>query len=317
MSNAPTPIVTGSPAAVNAVELRDVRKSFGDVEAVAGIDLTIRPGEVVALLGPNGAGKTTTVDMLLGLSEPTSGRVGVFGMTPRRAIDRGLVSAVMQTGGLLPQITVRETVELTASLFAHHDDVDRVMARAGITDFADRTVRKCSGGQRQRLRFAMALVSDPALLILDEPTTGMDVEGRHNFWEAIHADAGAGRTVVFATHYLEEADVYADRIVLVRRGRVVADGTTAEIRASVSGRTLRATLTASAGEVRAALTGARVHDLEILGSSLTLASDDIDAVASVLLGGHLAKDLEITSRGLEDAFVALTGDGRQSAGAVA
>ena len=297
---------------VDAVQLTDLHKSFGDVTAVDGIDLVIRPGEVVALLGPNGAGKTTTIDMILGLSRPTSGEVRVFGMSPRQAVNRGLIAAVMQTAGLLPDITVRETVELTASLFSHKIDTEEAMRRAGVTDFATRIVKKCSGGQQQRLRFAMALVSDPALLILDEPTTGMDVEGRRSFWEAIHADAERGRTIVFATHYLEEADAFADRIILMRHGRIIADGTAAEIRTSVSGRTLRATLTCEPEQLRGALADlqarGRIHDVEILGSTLTLSSTDTDAVAALLLGDHLAKDLEITSRGLEDAFVALTSD---------
>ena len=290
----------------DAVRLTALHKSFGDVTAVDGIDLTIRPGEVVALLGPNGAGKTTTIDMILGLSRPTGGEVSTFGMSPRPA-------AVMRPGGLLPDITVRETVELTGSLFSHRIDTEEAMRRAGITDFASRIVKKCSGGQQQRLRFAMALVSDPALLILDEPTTGMDVEGRRSFWEAIHADTAHGRTIIFATHYLEEADAFADRIILMRHGRIIADGTAAEIRTSVSGRSLRATLTCTAEQLRSALNDlqarGRVHDIEVLGSALTLNSTDTDAVAALLLSDHLAKDLEITSRGLEDAFVALTSDG--------
>ena len=308
---------------VDAVQLTDLHKSFGDVTAVDGIDLVIRPGEVVALLGPNGAGKTTTIDRILGRSDPTSGEVSTFGMSPRQAVDRGLVAAVMQTAGLLPDITVRETVQLTASLFSHRIDAEEAMRRAGVTDFASRIVKKCSGGQQQRLRFAMALVSDPALLILDEPTTGMDVEGRRSFWEAIHADAERGRTIVFATHYLEEADTFADRIVLMRHGRIIADGTAAEIRASVSGRSLRATLTCAPERLRSALTDpqirGQVHDVEILGSSLTLSSTDTDAVAALLLSEHLAQDLEITSRGLEDAFMALTSDSAStpSAGASA
>ena len=277
---------------VDAVRLTDLHKSFGDVTAVDGIDLTIRPGEVVALLGPNGAGKTTTIDMILGLSRPTNGDARVFGMSPRQAVDRGLVAAVMQTAGLLPDITVRETVQLTASLFSHRIDAEEAMRRAGVTDFASRIVKKCSGGQQQRLRFAMALVSDPALLI--------------------HADAERGRTIVFATHYLEEADAFADRIVPMRHGHIIADGTAAEIRASVSGRSLRATLTCTPEQLHSALTDlqarGRIHDVEILGSTLTLSSTDTDAVAALLLGEHLAKDLEITSRGLEDAFVALTSD---------
>ena len=298
---------------LDAVRLTDLHKSFGDVTAVDGVDLTISPGEVVALLGPNGAGKTTTIDMILGLSRPTNGDARVFGMSPRQAVDRGMVAAVMQTAGLLPDITVRETVQLTASLFSHRIDAEEAMRRAGVTDFASRIVKKCSGGQQQRLRFAMALVSDPALLILDEPTTGMDVEGRRSFWEAIHADAERGRTIVFATHYLEEADAFADRIILMRHGRIIADGTAAQIRTSVSGRTLRATLTCEPERLRGALadlqTREQVRDIEILGNTLTLSSTDTDTVAELLLSDHLAKDLEITSRGLEDAFVALTGDG--------
>ena len=297
---------------MDALRLTNLHKSFGEVTAVDGVDLTIRPGEVVALLGPNGAGKTTTIDMILGLSRPTSGDARVFGMSPRQAVDRGLVAAVMQTAGLLPDITVRETVQLTASLFSRRTDAEEAMRRAGVTDFASRIVKKCSGGQQQRLRFAMALVSDPALLILDEPTTGMDVEGRRSFWEAIHADAEHGRTIIFATHYLEEADAFADRIILMRHGRIIADDTAAEIRASVSGRSVRATLTCAPEQLHDALADLRaqgtVSDVEILGSALTLSSTDTDAVAALLLGEHLAKDLEITSRGLEEAFVALTSD---------
>ena len=296
-----------------ALAMRGLVKIFGNLVAVANLNLDIPKGSFYGFVGPNGAGKTTTIDMILGLSRPTNGDARVFGMSPRQAVDRGLVAAVMQTAGLLPDITVRETVQLTASLFSHRIDAEEAMHRAGVTDFASRIVKKCSGGQQQRLRFAMALVSDPALLILDEPTTRMDVERRRSFWEAIHADAERGRTIVFATHYLEEADAFADRIVLMRHGRIIADGTAAEIRASVSGRSLRATLTCTPEQLHSALTylqtRGRIHDIEILGNTLTLSSTDTDAVAALLLGDHLAKDLEITSRGLEDAFVALTSDG--------
>src|SRR5919199_2804183 len=226
-----------------AVELDQAVKRFGPVTAVDGISLRIRPGEVVALLGPNGAGKTTTIDMLLGLSTPTEGTVRVYGRAPRDAVALGQVSAVLQTGGLLKDYTVEETVRLTAVLFGKPAGaVDEALQRAGIADIGKRLVGKCSGGQQQRLRFAMALLPDPELLILDEPTTGMDVGGRHDFWQAIRRDAQGGRTVIFATHYLEEADAYADRVVFVRRGRIVADGTAAEVKALASGRTVRATL---------------------------------------------------------------------------
>src|SRR5215469_11242230 len=225
-----------------AIDLRGVHKHFGKVRAVKGISLTIAPGEIVALLGPNGAGKTTTIDMILGLSQPTDGQVSVYGLHPRQAIERGLVSAVQQSGGLLKDLTVAETARYTASLFPTSTPVEEALRRAGISEIADRRVGKCSGGEQQRLRFAMALLPNPELLMLDEPTTGMDVEGRREFWAAIRKDAELGRTVLFATHYLEEADAYADRIVLLRHGKVVADGTSAEIRAMAAGRTVRATL---------------------------------------------------------------------------
>ncbi|CCH76700.1 putative ABC transporter ATP-binding protein [Nostocoides japonicum T1-X7] len=289
-----------------ALELTGVTKTFGRVEAVRGIDLTIRQGEIVAFLGPNGAGKTTTIDMVLGLSEPTSGTARVFGLEPHHAIRRGLVSAVMQTGGLVKDLTVRETVELTASLFPTARAVPEVIRTAGIEEIADRMVGKCSGGEQQRLRFAMALVSDPELLILDEPTTGMDVNTRRAFWASIRADAEQGRTVIFATHYLEEADAYADRIVLVRRGQIVADGSAAEVRALGAGRTVRVTWPNA--EVEQLRTVDGVEGIDVRGEQVLVHAKDSDAVARYLLTRTPAYDLEIEARGLEDAFVALTSD---------
>ncbi len=181
-----------------------------------------------------------------------------------------------------------------------------MIADAGITEIADRKVAKCSGGEQQRLRFAMALLSDPALLLLDEPTTGMDVEGRRAFWSAIRRDAEQGRTVLFATHYLEEADQYADRIVLISHGRIVADGTGSQIKALASGRTIRATLTDPDTDALAGIGG--VTGVEVRGDSVILHTKDSDAAARYLLTETTARDLEITSHGLEDAFISLTGD---------
>jgi ABC-2 type transport system ATP-binding protein len=296
--------------AVPAIELRGLTKSFGSVRAVRGIDLTVRPGEIIAFLGPNGAGKTTTIDMMLGLSQPDDGTVEVYGMEPSDAVRHGLISAVMQTGGLLRDLTVEETLRLTASLFSNTRPVAEVLGRAGISDIGDRRVGKCSGGQQQRLRFAMALLPDPELLVLDEPTTGMDVTGRRDFWAAIREDAEQGRTVLFATHYLEEADAYADRIVLVSHGQVVADGTAAQVKALVSGRTVRATLAEADVTTLQGLPG--VETVEVRGDSVLIATTDSDAVARHLLTTTGAHDLEITSRGLEDAFISLTTEGDQS-----
>ena len=295
-----------STTAPPAIALRAVTKSFGEVHAVRGVDLQVGQGEVVAYLGPNGAGKTTTIDMILGLTQPSSGSVSVFGMAPREAIDRGLVSAVLQTGGLLPDLTVRETIRYTAALFPAPLAVEAVLERAGIAELADRKVGKCSGGEQQRVRFAMALVSDPELIILDEPTAGMDVAGRRTFWENIRADAGRGRTVVFATHYLDEADAYADRVVLLRKGEIVADGTAAEVRALGTGRTVRATWP---GVDESTLAGIpHAQSVEVRGEQILVHTGDSDAVARHLLNHTPARDLEILARGLEDAFVALTGD---------
>jgi len=295
------------PGIAAAIELRGVHKHFGPVEAVRGIDLTVKRGEVVAFLGPNGAGKTSTIDMVLGLSAPSAGSVAVYGLEPRDAVRKGLVSAVMQTGGLLKDMTVAETVAYTALLFSSTRPPGEVMERAGITGIASRLVGKCSGGEQQRLRFAMALLPDPDLLLLDEPTQGMDVEGRRSFWAAIRQDAELGRTIVFATHYLEEADAYADRVVLVRRGEIVADGTASEVKAMASGRTVRATLPGADEAALGAIPG--VDRVEVRGSSVVVHCSDSDAVARHLLTSTPARDLEIAALGLEEAFVALTGEG--------
>jgi ABC-2 type transport system ATP-binding protein len=300
----------------HAVALNHLTKNFGELRAVDDIDLSIRPGEVVAFLGPNGAGKTTTIDMLLGLSRPSDGSVEIFGMPPRRAVGRGLVSSVMQTGGLLDDLTVAETVEYTAAIFDSALDVDLVLDRAGIADIADSMVKKCSGGQKQRLRFAMALLPDPALIVLDEPTTSMDVTGRRDFWHEMRADALHGKTILFATHYLEEADEFADRVVLVASGRIVADGSAHEIRAMAAAKTVSATLpridVASPAEADVEnrlldhLGGlAGVESVEVQGKRLKVRTTDSDTAAKTLFD-NACTDLEISSHSLEDAFISLT-----------
>ncbi|MCD0447260.1 ABC transporter ATP-binding protein [Glycomyces sp. A-F 0318] len=290
-----------------AVALRGLRKHYGAVAAVDGIDLEIRPGEVVALLGPNGAGKSTAIDMILGLTTPDAGRVRVFGRTPADAAREGVIGAMLQNGTLLDDLTVLETVRLVASLHKRPIPVERALRRAGAEDLAGRRAGRLSGGQSQRVRFAVALVSDPDLLVLDEPTAAMDPATRRDFWKAMYEDTTTGRTVLFATHYLEEAEEYADRVVLVTGGRVAADGSVAEIRALAGGRVIRAALP-DAGEAALrslpAVTGCEFRD-----GRAEIASADSDATLRALLHRFpAARDIEITAAGLESAFLALTAE---------
>ncbi len=287
-----------------AVRLSGVTRRYGAVQAVAGVDLTIRPGEVVAILGPNGAGKSTTIEMLLGLVRPDQGSVEVYGQSPEDAIASGRVGAMLQSGGLIEDAKVGELVGLVAGLHPEPMPVGDALERAGIGDLSDRVFKALSGGQKQRVRFAMAIVAQPELIVLDEPTTGMDVETRRAFWQAMHAETARGRTVLFATHYLDEADSYADRVVLMRHGRVVADGTASEIKAGVSGRTVRATVPdADLGRL-AALDGVRT--VETRGDVVLLQCTDSDAVLRHLLNHTVAHDIEVWSPDLEDAVLAIS-----------
>src|SRR3954447_5415073 len=289
-------------------------KSFGSVRAVRDVSIAVAPGETVALLGPNGAGKSTTIDMLLGLAAPDAGSVSVFGVSPERAIDAGAIGAMLQTGQLLRDLSARELVSMMASLYPKPLAVDDVLALTGIEEIADRRTQKLSGGETQRVRFALALVSDPQLLVLDEPTVAMDVESRHAFWTAMRDFAARGKTVIFATHYLEEADSYADRAVLMARGRVVADGPTTEIKAMVGTRTIRATLPDVPLAELEALPG--VKQAERRGEAVTLRCGDADEAIRALLGAFpTARDLEISGAGLEEAFLQLTGDVDEEAAA--
>lgn len=302
-------------AASAVIELIDVRRHFGSgdrrVDAVDGVSLRVERGEVVALLGPNGAGKTTTLDMLLGLTEPSSGTVAVLGEHPGAAAKSGAIAAVLQTGGLLGDLTVLETVQLIASLHgrAALDRVPDVMQRADLVPLAKRRVSKCSGGEQQRVKFALAMVPDPDILVLDEPTAGMDVTARRHFWDVMRADADAGRTIVFATHYLEEAEQFARRTVVMHRGTVVADAPTARLRASLGERTVAATLPAGDRDSivarLAAIAG--VIGVRLDADRLSLQAADSDAAARALLDAG-AHDLEIAAPTLETAFTALTED---------
>ena len=290
-----------------AVSLSGLRKHYGEVRAVDGVDLVIAPGEVVALLGPNGAGKSTTVDMLLGLSDPDSGEAQIFGQTPHDAVSGGVVGAMLQEGSLLDDATVGETVGMIASLHRKPMPVAEALRRAGVADLSNRRCTKLSGGQKQRVRFAVALVCDPHLLVLDEPTSAMDVGTRREFWQSMKEFTDAGKTVLFATHYLDEAEEFADRVVLMRAGRIIADGSVAEVRSVVSGRTLTAQVPGATVPAMASLPGVRGADVR--GERVVLDCADSDATIRALITTYpQAYDIEIRALGLEEAFLALTGD---------
>src|SRR5215467_7427800 len=257
-------------AQAGGIALSRLSKSYGQVRAVRSIGLAIAAGETVALLGPNGAGKTTTIDMMLGLTRPDAGTVSVFGRTPEAAVRAGWVGGMLQTGSLLEHLKVRELVSLMASYYPHPLDV------------AD-------------------------LLVLDEPTAGIDVAGRHEFWQAMRAVAGRGKTVLFATHYLEEADAYADRIVLIARGRVIADGPATEIKARAGARMIRATLPGGDPAVLGALPGVVSADRH--GDAVLLSCSDADTALRALLGSFpAARDIEVRGGSLKEAFLELTAD---------
>jgi ABC-2 type transport system ATP-binding protein len=271
------------------------------------VDIAIAPGETVALLGPNGAGKSTTVDMMLGLLRPDSGSVSLFGMTPDQAVKAGAVGAMLQVGAVLKDLSVRELITMMASLYPKPLSVDEVITLAGIGDLIGRKSTRLSGGQTQRLRLAVALVSNPDLLVLDEPTAAMDVESRREFWATMRQFAASGKTVLFATHYLEEADTYADRVVVMARGRVVADGPATEIKAAVGTRTIRLTLPAADAAALAGLPG--VVDVGVRGEAVLLTCADSDAALRALLPAYPdARDIEVSGAGLEEAFVRLTSE---------
>ncbi|WP_392899114.1 ABC transporter ATP-binding protein [Streptomyces sp. LN699] len=296
-----------TPAAGPVVSFEDVTKSYGAVRAVDGLSLVLHPGETVALLGPNGAGKSSTLDLLLGLRPADSGTVRLFGTTPREAIAAGRVGAMLQSGGLMEDVTVREVVALGCALHPRPLPVDEVLARAGVDSIADRLVNKLSGGQEQRVRFALATAGHNDLIVLDEPTTGMDVTSRQAFWATMREQAAQGRTVLFATHYLEEADAIADRVLVLNKGRLLADGTAAEIKAKAGARKIAFDLTDGPVDETALRALPHLTAYERHGDTVRLQSRDADAtVHAVYALGLYPRNLEVAGLGLEQAFLALT-----------
>jgi ABC-2 type transport system ATP-binding protein len=286
-------------------ELRQAAKRYGKVTALAGADFAVRPGEVVALLGPNGAGKTTAVQLLLGLIRPTGGEARLFGLDPRSREARVRTGAMLQISKVPETLKVREHVDSIASYYPRPLPRREVLAAAGLEGLEERLFGKLSGGQRQRVLFALALCGDPDLLFLDEPTVGLDVESRRVFWRIIAEKAAQGRSVLLTTHYLEEADALADRVVLIDRGRIVAEGTPAEIKARAAGRKIRCRTALAAAEI-AGLPG--VHGVARDGELVELLAAEAEPVIRELLRRDPALSaLEVRGADLEEAFLALTG----------
>jgi ABC-type multidrug transport system, ATPase component len=289
-----------------ALVVEGIHKHFGKVKAVNGISFNVNRGEIVALLGPNGAGKTTTLDMALDLSRPTSGSISVFGGSPREAIDNGRLSALLQSGGLLREYTVRETICMVAGMVSVKRPIEEIMERTDLTNIAKRQIGKCSGGEQQRVRFALALLSDPDFLILDEPTAGMDVNARRRFWEAMRAEADNGKTIIFATHYLAEAEAFAPRTIIMNQGKIVADGNTNQIRHNFG--TQRINLTFDAIDQLTAASAHMAHRATVsrTGETLTISGPDTVALVREVMTLPGIASISVTDQSLEEAFEHLT-----------
>ncbi len=289
------------------VSFDNVSKHYGNLKAVDALSLDLRPGETVALLGPNGAGKSTSLDMLLSLRKPTSGRIRMFGTDPYHAVKNGRVGAMLQSGGLMPEVTVRELVTLIAGFHPRPVPPETTMKRAGVFDIADQRVDRLSGGQTQRVRFALAIAGECELIVLDEPTTAMDVETRQLFWANMKAEVAEGRTLLFATHYLEEADQAADRILVINRGRLLADGTPEQIKQRAGAK--RMSFRLDNLDEPALLSLPALVSLEIRNDLVQIQTSDSDATLYALLdAGYRPRELEVGSLGLEQAFLAITAE---------
>ena len=311
-------MIQGSTGASGApvVSFENVRKHYGQIKAVDGLTMDLRPGETVAFLGPNGAGKSTSLDMLLNLRKPTSGTIRMFGSDPYHAIKSGRVGAMLQSGGLMPEVTVRELVGLVTGFHPRPLPVDQTLRRAGIASFADQRVDKLSGGQTQRVRFALAIVGESDLIVLDEPTTAMDVETRQAFWANMKAEVAEGRTLLFATHYLEEADQAADRIIVINKGRLLADGTPSQIKARAGAKRISFRLDRMDEPFILGLPA--LVNVEIRHDLVQIQSSDSDRTLYALLdAGYRPREIEVSGLGLEQAFLAITaedGDGTAAGG---
>jgi ABC-2 type transport system ATP-binding protein len=291
-----------SNAAVASLE--HVSKNYGSVRALSSIDFRVRAGEVVALLGPNGAGKTTAVKLLLGLLQPNSGKVRVFGGDPTNPENRMRTGAMLQVGRVPETLKVREHIDLFSSYYQNPMATAEVLAAAGLDKLSERKFGDLSGGQRQRVLFALALCGNPDLLFLDEPTVGLDVEARRMLWEEIRQLVRRGKTVLLTTHYLQEADALADRIAVINKGEIIAEGTPAQIKAQTAGKKIRCITRVPLAALRE-LPG--VSEVKEDREAIEIHAMEAEPILRELLGRDATlSGLEVTSAGLEDAFLALT-----------
>jgi ABC-2 type transport system ATP-binding protein len=291
--------------------LRRASKNYGEVQALRQVDFTIRAGELVALLGPNGAGKTTAVKLFLGLAKPSTGTVSVFGGNPIHAEVRTRIGAMLQVAKVPETLRVREHIDLFSSYYPRPLPIDEILTLAGLQEIKDREFGELSGGQRQRVLFALALCGDPDILFLDEPTVGLDVESRRVLWEEIRRLVARGKTVLLTTHYLEEADALADRVVVINRGEIIAEGTPSEIKASTAGRRIRCVTSLDIETVRS-LPG--VIEVRTDRAGLEIRAGSAEPILRELLMRDAGlSNIEVTSAGLEEAFLALTGANNDAA----
>jgi ABC-2 type transport system ATP-binding protein len=288
-----------------AVELIDAHKHYGSVRALKGVSIAVPRGELVAILGPNGAGKTTSISLMLGMRRPTSGQARLFGLDPNDRRARSRCGVMLQESGVPDTLTVHDLVELFGSYYPHPMPPERAIALAGLQEQARQQAGKLSGGQRQRLYFALAVCGDPELIFFDEPTVGLDVESRRGFLDSIREFGRAGKTIVLTTHYLEEADQLAERIVVVDRGVVVADGSPAEIKSRVAGKWVSFAVARPLSD--ADLAGLPYSRIEVDRGRVRLFSSAPEALLRDLFDrGVEIADLEVVGADLEEAFVAIT-----------
>jgi|HubBroStandDraft_6_1064221.scaffolds.fasta_scaffold00173_34 ABC-2 type transport system ATP-binding protein len=298
-----------SPRTVVA-QLRQVSKTFGEVQALRNLDFSVRAGELLALLGPNGAGKTTAVKLFLGLMRPTAGTVNVFGGNPIHAEVRTRIGAMLQVAKVPETLKVREHIDLFSSYYPRPLPQAETLAIAGLQEIKDRPFGELSGGQKQRVLFALALCGDPDLLFLDEPTVGLDVEARRLLWEQIRKLVERGKTILLTTHYLEEADALADRVAVINRGEVIAEGTPSEIKAKTCGRRIRCMSSLDIDTVRAFPGVAEVR--RDRDSYEIRVADAEPVLRELLLRDSTVRGIEVVGAGLEEAFLALTQNGNGS-----